>query len=369
MKIELKEVSIQDIIGYSPHLQQCQGYEDNGEGGVFGMAGRLNIRPAYQREFVYKDKQREAVINTVRSGFPLNMLYWVVNDDGSYEVLDGQQRIISIGQYLTGGFALDYQFFHNLTQDQIDQILNYKLMVYFCEGTDSEKLDWFKTINIAGEKLTDQELRNALYTGPWLEEAKKYFSRVNCPVHKLGSKYLKGSSIRQDFLETTLKWTSGGKIEEYMGTHQHDTTAEPLWDYFGNSLAWFKGLFPTYRKEMKGIPFGELYNTYKDAEFNSKDLEEAVDRLMLDDDVTKKAGIYIYLITGDEKNLNIRAFSNSTKREVFELQGGECPHCGKFFDINEMEADHIIPWSEGGKTITENCQMLCKNCNRTKSNK
>lgn len=356
-------------MGYSSHLQQCRGYENNGDGGVFGMSGRLNIRPAYQREFVYKDKQRGAVINTVRLGFPLNVLYWVVNDNGSYEVLDGQQRLISIGQYLTGGFALNYQFFHNLTQDQIDQILNYKLMVYFCEGTDSEKLDWFKTINIAGEKLTDQELRNALYTGPWLEEAKKYFSRVGCPAHKLGSKYLKGSSIRQDFLETILKWISGGKIEEYMSTHQHDTTVEPLWNYFENSLVWFKSLFPTYRKEMIGIPFGELYNTYKDIEFDSKDLEEDVNRLMLDDDITKKAGIYNYLITGNEKHLNIRSFNNSTKREVFELQDGECPQCGEFFNITEMEADHITPWSAGGKTIAENCQMLCKHCNRTKSDK
>lgn len=369
MKIKLEEITVQDIVQYSPHLKECQGYTDDGEGGVYGMGGKLNIRPAYQREFVYKDAQRNAVIVTIKNSFPLNVFYLVVNKDGSYEVLDGQQRLISIGQYLTGGFALDYQYYHNLTEDQLNQILNYRLMVYFCEGEASEKLGWFKTINIAGEKLTDQELRNAIYTGPWLADAKRYFSRTGCAAYQIASDYMKGSPIRQDYLETVIKWISNNNIENYMATNQHKDNAEDLWSYFDKALSWFKGVFPEYRKEMKGLPIGGLYNDFGQGEYNAKRIEKVVSQLMADEDVTKKSGIYLYILTHDEKYLSIRSFESRHKREAYEKQNGICVHCGEHFEIDEMEADHITPWSKGGKTVPENCQMLCLNCNRTKSAK
>ena len=371
MEIGLHEIPIQNVVRYSKHIGKCQGYIDKGEDGVYGMEGRLNIRPEYQREFIYKDKQRNAVIHSIRNNFPLNVLYWVKNKDGSYEVLDGQQRLISIGQYVSGDFHIENMFFHNLKEDQQNQILDYKLMVYFCEGTDSEKLAWFQTINIAGEKLSDQELRNAIYHGSWVSDAKRYFSRSVCPAYQKANHFLKGSTIRQDYLETAIKWISYGNIEEYMSKHQHDENSKPLWKYFNNVIEWVEHLFPkdNYRKEMKGIPFGSLYNLYKNNEYNSNEIEEEVSNLMQDEDVTKKSGIYQYIFTRDEKYLNIRAFSEKDRREVYEYQNGMCLSCKEHFEIDEMEADHIVAWSKGGKTTFDNCQMLCLHCNRTKSAK
>lgn len=344
------------------------GYVNNDEdNSVIGFSGKLNIRPKYQREFVYKDKQRDEVINTVRHNFPLNVMYWCKNDDGSFEVLDGQQRTISICEYVSGEFSFDGMYFHNLTNTEQEQILNYELMIYVCEGNDREKLDWFKIINIAGEKLTDQELRNAVFTGEWLTDAKKYFSKNGCAAYKIGEKYLNGSAIRQDYLETAIRWISDGKIEEYMATHQLEPNANELWLYFQNVMAWVKVVFPNYRKEMKGIEWGLYYNKYKNVNYDSKKLEEKVVELMVDDDVTKKSGIYEYLLDGQEKHLNIRVFNDKMKREAYEKQNGKCAKCNKHFEINEMQGDHIIPWSKGGKTISSNCQMLCNNCNRTKS--
>ena len=364
MKIELHEIPIRDVVA---------GYINSDEEGVIGYSGKLNIRPKYQREFVYKDKQRDAVIETVRKDFPLNVMYWVVSDDGNYEVLDGQQRTISICEYVKGSFSLNYQYFHNLTDGEKAQILDYKLMIYICEGTDKEKLDWFKIINIAGEKLTDQELRNAVYTGAWLSDAKKYFSKSNCPAKLIGEDYLNGSPIRQDYLETVLSWISGGKIEDYMATHQHDANASKLWQYFQMVIAWVKAVFPKYRKEMKGVEWGRLYNAYKDGDYDSADFEDKIAKLMQDDDVSKKSGIYEYLLDGKEKHLSIRVFSHSMKRAAYERQKGVCPHCVKEnksqtkYELAEMEADHVTPWSLGGKTEPGNCQMLCKYHNRIKS--
>ncbi|MFZ2149579.1 MAG: DUF262 domain-containing protein [Minisyncoccia bacterium] len=229
MKIQLKEITIKEI---------SNKYINNNEEGVVGYGGRLNIRPKYQREFVYKDKQRDAVIETTRKNFPLNVMYWAKNEDGTFEVMDGQQRTISICEYVAGNFSLNFQYFHNLEETEKNQILNYKLMVYFCEGDDKEKLDWFKTINIAGLKLADQELRNAIYTGEWLTDAKRHFSKSNCPAYNIGSDYLTGSVIRQDYLEAALSWINDGKIEDYMAKHQHDASAEELWKYFQNVIAW-----------------------------------------------------------------------------------------------------------------------------------
>jgi len=360
MKIELKEITIREV---------SKDYINNDEEGVVGYGGKLNIRPKYQREFIYKDKQRDAVIETIKKDFPLNVMYWVKSKDGTFEVMDGQQRTVSFCEYIAGKFSLKYQYFHNLEKPEQEQILNYKLMIYFCEGNDKEKLDWFKIINIAGEKLADQELRNAIYTGEWLTDAKRHFSKTNCPAYNMASDYMKGSPIRQDYLETVIDWISKGKIEEYMAKHQHKPNANELWLYFQNVVNWIKVVFPKYRKEMKGVAFGNLYNECKKKEFDANKLEKEITKLMQDDDVTKKSGIYEYVLTRNEKALNIRSFTPNQKREAYERQKGICPKCKKHFEISEMEADHITPWHEGGKTIAENCQMLCKQDNRTKSGK
>lgn len=368
MKIELKEIKINDLV---------EGYEDNSlrEEGIVGFNGKLDIRPKYQREFVYNEKQEKAVIETILKGFPLNVMYWVKKSDSedSYEVLDGQQRTISICKYVQGRYSIQIDnkpmYFHNLTEEEKKNILDYKLMVYFCEGTDREKLDWFKTINIAGEKLTEQELRNAVYTGDWLSDAKRHFSKTSCPAYQLANKYIKGVPIRQDYLQTAIKWISEDNIEEYMSENQNKVNANELWLYFSNVINWSKTIFPAYRKEMKGIDWGFLYNDYKDIELDSKKLEEEITKLMQDDEVSKKAGIYYYILTKNEKYLSLRVFSDKQKREAYEEQKGICPHCKEEFEIEEMEGDHITPWSEGGKTDINNLQMLCKPCNRYKSNK
>ncbi len=360
MKIELKEIQIKDV---------AKNYVDSAEEGVVGYDGKLNIRPKYQREFVYDAKKRNAVIDTIRKGFPLNVMYWVKNEDGTYEVLDGQQRTISFCQYINGDFSIDNRAFHNLTKTEQDLILNYKLMIYFCEGNDKEKLDWFQIINIAGEKLTDQELRNAVYTGPWLTNAKTHFSKSNCAAYLLAKDYVSGSPIRQEYLETALEWINNGNIEDYMSKNQHKPNANELWTYFRNVIEWVKLTFTTYRKEMKGINWGALYNQFKDVTYDTNKLEKEIQELMIDDDVTNKKGVYIYVLTRNEKYLNIRAFTDNQKRSAYERQQGICKTCGKHFDIKEMEADHITPWHAGGQTNAENCQMLCRECNRRKSGK
>ena len=356
MKIELKEISIREL---------TDDYQDHEENGVVGFGGKLDIRPPYQREFVYKDKQRDAVIDTVSNDFPLNVMYWAVREDGNYEVIDGQQRTISICQFVNGDFSHFFRYFHSLQKDEQEQILNYKLMVYLCSGTDSEKLKWFQTINIAGEKLTEQELRNAVYSGSWISDAKRYFSKNSRP--KIGDEYLSGSANRQEYLETAINWISNGNIEVYMSKHQNDPNANELWLYFQSVISWVKAIFPHYRKEMKGISWGFLYNQFKTQSFDHKKLEEEISQLMQDEDVTNKKGIYEYVLTRNEKFLNIRGFSDNQKREAYERQQGICTKCREKFEIGEMEADHITPWHEGGKTSAENCQMLCKFDNRSKS--
>src|SRR3989338_3057975 len=363
MKIDLHKIKIAEVV---------KAYKDSAEEGVSAFGGKLDIRPKYQREFVYKEKQRNAVIETIKNSFPLNVMYWMIRDDGGYEVLDGQQRTISIGQYVTGDFSLNDRFFHNLTKEEQDKILDYELMIYFCEGTDKERLDWFRIINIAGEKLTDQEIRNAVYIGPWLSDAKLKFSKSNCAAYLLandGGQLVSGSPIRQEYLETSLSWINDGKIEDYMAKHQHKKNAEELWDYFQNVIAWVRANFTNYRREMSSVQWGELYNKFKSKKLNSNKIEAEIQELMQDEDVTKKSGIYQYVLTRQEKYLSIRGFTTNQKREAYEKQKGICIKCKKYFDIEEMEADHITPWHEGGKTVAENCQMLCKEDNRTKSGK
>jgi hypothetical protein len=360
MKIELHEITVHEV---------AENYVDNDEEGVIGYNGKLNIRPKYQREFVYDEKKRNAVIDTICKDFPLNVIYWVKNDDGTFEVLDGQQRTISFCQYVKGDFSVDNRAFHNLTNTEQEHILNYKLMIYFCEGNDKEKLDWFRIINIGGERLYEQELRNAVYTGTWLTNAKSIFSKSNCAAYLLSKDYVNGSPIRQDILETAISWISSGEIEKYMSIHQLDPNANDLWTYFRNVIEWIKLTFTTYRKEMKGIDWGSLYDNFKDEMFDTNKLEQEIKALMMDDDVDSKKGIYPYVLTRNEKYLNIRGFSDSQKRVAYEKQNGNCVKCGKHFEFGEMEADHITPWHLGGKTTAENCQMLCKDDNRRKSGK
>jgi len=367
MKIELREITIREL---------TDSFADNAEQGVVAYGGKLDIRPPYQREFIYKDKQRNAVIDSVSKAFPLNVMYWAVREDRQYEVIDGQQRTLSICQFVKGDFSIKGLFgddhvraFHNLPNNEQERILNYKLMVYFCSGTDSEKLDWFRTINIAGEEHTDQELRNAVYAGPWTADAKRYFSKTGCPAYGLASDYMRGSPIRQEYLETAIAWRSDGEIEQYMSKHQHDKNATPLWQYFQKVIGWVKATFPEHRREMKGVDWGTLYNDFKDKELDTDNLEKQVAKLMQDDDVERKAGIYSYVLDGDERHLNIRAFSDNMKREAYERQKGVCVKCKKKFQLDEMEGDHIKPWHEGGKTTAANCQMLCKDDNRRKSGK
>jgi hypothetical protein len=362
MNITLKKIHVSEV---------SAGYKDNAEDGVVGYGGRLNIRPAFQREFIYRDKQRDEVIKTIRKSFPLNVMYWVISDNGDFELLDGQQRTISFCQYINGDFSIDYQYFHNLTKEEQQQIFDYELMIYICDGTDKEKLDWFKIINIAGEVLRAQELKNAIYTGEWLTDAKKYFSKTGCPAYNIAADYMSGSPNRQDYLEAAIRWLAtkeNKQIDDYMAAHQHDVNASELWLYFQSVINWVKVTFPNYRREMKGLEWGVYYNEYGTSKFDPNELEKKIIKLMEDDDVTKNSGVYEYLLDGDERHLNIRQFTIKMRRAAYERQEGICQHCREDFELEDMEADHITPWSSGGKTNAENCQMLCRNCNRIKSN-
>lgn len=363
MKITLNTIKIRDLV---------DGYQDNDEAGVVGYGGRLDIRPPYQREFCYDDNQQQAVMDTVSNGFPLNTMYWVVRDDGRYEVLDGQQRTISICRYVNGSFSHNMRYFTNLQPDEKENILNYDLQVYFCEGSESEKLSWFKTINIAGERLTNQEIRNAVFAGSWTAEAKKIFSKSNCAGKLLSDKYVNANPIRQELLETALSWFVGKDdklICKYMGQHQNDANANELWVYFQFVIAWVKAMFIVYRKEMKGIDWGSLYNQYHENSYDPAQLEDEICSLIENEEVTNHKGIYYYLFDRKESHLSLREFDEKMKRKAYEQQGGICPLCKKHFEFSEMEGDHIIPWSKGGKTVMENLQMLCRLCNNTKSDR
>lgn len=373
MKITLKEITIGDIV---------KGYKDNNEQGVVGYGGLLDIRPAYQREFTYNEQQSKAVIGTILKGFPLGIMYWVENEDGTFELLDGQQRTISFCQYVTEPISVIYKglptTFHNLkTRDKetADKFLSYKLLIYVCKGTIAERLDWFRVINIAGKPLNDQELLNANYVGSWLSSAKIRFSKNNCVAYKLGNKYVKGKANEQDYLKTAIDWISDGHIAEYMAAHQSDENSDELYEHYKKVIEWIEKVFPTsyYRKEMLGLNWGKLYKTYSKNEYNVDELEEKIKELMKNDEVTEKKGIYEYVLSGcDEyiaRKLSKRTFSDSNKRTAYERQNGICPKCNKHHEFSEMEGDHIIPWWRGGTTTLDNLQMLCKKCNGVKSGK
>lgn len=371
MNIELRKITVREL---------CKGYVDLEEAGVVGYDGKLDIRPPYQREFIYDEKKRAAVITTIKSGFPLNVMYWATRDSDAevpYEVMDGQQRTISICQYVNGEFAYDFQYFHNLTDAEKEPILNYELMVYVCSGNDKEKLDWFRTINIAGEKLTKQELRNAVYAGPFLSDAKRYFSKSNCAAYLMAKLLVSGSPIRQDYLETAISWIATAQttpqchmsIEGYMAIHQHDPNASQLWQHFSAVITWVMATFDVKlrHKIMKGVDWGMLYHRFHENVWDKVALDKEIARLVIDSDVQNKKGICPYVLTRDEHYLELRLFPEDIKLAVYEEQHGICATCKEHFNLEEMEADHITPWADGGKTIVENCQMLCRSCNRRKS--
>ncbi len=367
MKITLQQITIREL---------TDGYNDMDEEGVVAYHGLLNVRPKYQRNFVYDDKKRNAVIDSIMKDYPINVMYWAKNEDGTFEMLDGQQRTISICDFVGKQFSINQAYFQTLPEVTRNALLDYKLQVYFCEGTDKEKLDWFQVINIATETLTTQELRNAIYTGEWLTDAKRKFSKRNCVASKLNDGLVGGDPNRQALLEKVLLWSAqrdniqghaDEQIRQYMADHQHDKNANREWQYFQDVINWARKVFEKQRSILKGQPWGELYNEYHENYYDSEEVEKDVARLLKDDDVTNNKGIVEYILDRDERHLNIRAFTQSQKEQMYEAQGGICPGCHEHFEIEEMEADHRKPWSQGGKTEIENGMMLCRDCNRKKS--
>ncbi len=373
MTIEERKIKVGDIV---------RGYVNNDEQGVRGYDGLLDIRPPYQREFIYNEKEQRAVINTVLNGYPLNTMYWVRRSDDAecpYEVMDGQQRTLSICEYVNGKFAYDFKNFFNQPADIQQRILDYPLTVYVCEGEPSEKLAWFQTINLAGKPLNEQEINNAIYAGPFVSDAKRHFSKSNCGAWRLGKELVNGTPIRQDFLKKALEWIADHETREghvqsavgYMAQHQHDPNANNLWTYFQNVLNWAITNFDMrrFKKIMKGLDWAMLYDKYGTETLDTVALGERISALMRDSEIQKQAGIIPYVLTGDEHYLDLRAFPEDIKLAVWEQQKHICPLCGKEFDIEFMEGDHITPWREGGRTVIENCQMLCRECNRRKGSK
>lgn len=371
--IKLKPIVIKEVF---------ENYSDNGDEGVFAYGGNLAIRPPYQREYVYDQQQAESVIHTVLKGYPLNVMYWVKVGKNSYEILDGQQRTLSIMHYLKHKFSITIDgkkyYYDALPDDKYNAIMNYELMVYICEGDESEKLDWFRVVNIAGVKLTDQELRNSVYTGYWLSDAKKYFSKRNCAGKKISDKYLKGDPNRQELLEKALKGICGyqnvNDVSEYMALHRGDEDANELWQYFQDVFNWVEKIFPVYYSDMKDLDWCGLYNKYHENTYNSSTISKEVKKLHEDEEIQKQKGIYEYLLSKDYdpfagRLLSLRTFEKRDKMTAYSRQDGRCALCKESFLFEEMEGDHICPWSKGGMTILDNCQMLCKSCNSKKTDR
>jgi len=370
MTIKQIEVTVGDI---------ARGYINSEEQGVRGYGGQLDIRPPYQREFIYNENEQQAVISTVLKGYPLNVMYWVRRSEDAecpYEVMDGQQRTLSLCEYVDGKFAYDFKNFFNQPADIQKLILDYPLTIYLCEGEPSEKLEWFKTINIAGKPLNEQEINNAVYAGPFVTDAKRHFSKSNCGAYRLGKDLVNGTPIRQEFLKKALEWMSEHETREgkpqsvvgYMAEHQHDPNANNLWTYFQNVLNWTITNFDLkkFKKIMKGLNWALYYDKYHSTTLDTADLASRISKLILDSDVQKQMGIIPYVLTGDERHLDLRCFPDDIKQTVWEKQHHICPSCQKEFDYEFMEGDHITPWREGGRTVIENCQMLCRECNRRK---
>jgi hypothetical protein len=387
MKIQMPVITIKNLVKH---------YKDDGENGVTAYGGKLNVRPAFQRAYVYEPYDRDRVMLTVYNGLPLNSIYWAINPDKTYEVIDGQQRIISICQFLTNDdgdgnlIAINFnnknnQTFEGLSEEKKKEILDYKLQVYVCEGTDDEKLEWFHTINIAGKRMSDQELLNANYTGAWLTDAKTFFSKkrnnkaINISFYDNDEKKtllsINGDDAnRQELLELALKWiinTDVAKypeIKNYMAIHRHDKEAKELINYFSNIINWVKKTFPKYHKDMKGLEWGLLYNKYHNKKYKTEELEKELTRVrnIYDDDPDglNKSGFYEYVLSGNRSLIWKRVFSIKQQNQVYKRQDGKCAVCKKKFKIEELEAHHKIAFSDGGETITSNCQMLCKDCHK-----
>ena len=387
MKTELRtDITIREI---------CDGFVYNElEGkGLFGMAGKLTIQPEYQRNYIYAEQNREAgVIDSIIKGYPLGIIYFNKVNDNEFEVLDGQQRITSIGRFLTDKFAIKdqngmQQYFSGLAKDIKDRILNTTLLIYECSGTETEIKDWFKTINIAGVPLNVQELLNAVYSGPFVTMAKEEFSNSqNANIQKWSS-YISGSANRQDFLHTALEWVSKGNIGDYMSSHRKDTNINELKTYFNSVLNWIESVFKNVESEMRGLDWGRLYEEYHKKAYDINKVDAMVKQLYGDPYVKNRKGVFEYILSGceDTKLLDVRVFDEATKRAVYARQTQDaeyehisnCPLCAlghdanksKIWKPNEMDADHVAAWSKGGATSIDNCQMLCKTHNRAKGNK
>lgn len=387
MKTTLKtDITVKDI---------CDGFVYNElEGkGLFGLSGKLTIQPEYQRNYFYRDGKRDvAVIDSLLKGYPLGLIYFNKVGDDRFEVLDGQQRITSFGRYVTNKFAVKdengmEQYFSGIAADKQARILNAQLLIYECEGTESEIKEWFKTINIAGVPLNDQELLNAVYSGPFVTLAKEEFSNSQNANIQKWSAYISGSANRQDYLERALDWVSKGKIGEYMSRHRTDRNITELKTYFNSVIDWVSRVFNDVEHEMKGLEWGRLYEIYHAKPYDPTKVSKEVKKLYADPYVKNRKGIFEYVLGGsiDTRLLDVRVFDEATKNAVYAIQTkraeakGEsnCPLCAlgadanksKIWKLSEMDADHVAAWSKGGVTDIKNCQLLCQTHNRAKGNR
>jgi 5-methylcytosine-specific restriction endonuclease McrA len=373
----------------------CDGFVYNElEGkGLFGLSGKLTIQPEYQRNYIYADGKRDvAVIDSILRGYPLGLIYFNTVDKDKFEVLDGQQRITSIGRFVTNKFAIKdehgmEQYFSGIASNKQDLILKTKLLIYECEGTESEIKEWFKTINIAGVPLNNQELLNAVYSGPFVTLGKEEFSNSQNANIQKWSAYISGSANRQEYLECALEWVSKGNVGEYMSKHRYDNSINELKLYFNSVIDWVSTVFIDVESEMRGIDWGRLYETYRKQSYNPQKVSEVVKKLYGDPYVKNRKGVFEFILGGstDTKLLEVRVFDEATKKSVYTNQTkvaenknhSNCPLCAvgtdsnklKIWKIIEMDADHVTAWSKGGATDIKNCQMLCKTHNRAKGNK
>ncbi len=375
----------------------CKGFVYNeSEGkGLYGWNGKLIIQPEYQRNYIYNDGKKDvAVAQSVLRGFPLGLIYLTLRGDGMYEVLDGQQRITSLGRFLTNKLPIVYdgreQNFNSLNEEQKKKFADTRLTIYICQGTEKEIKDWFQIINIGGVRLNDQEMRNAIYSGPFVTALKALYSNSQNPMQQKWGSYVKGDPKRQEVLQTALEWASKGKdnIEGYMAEHRKDGNIKPVTVYFDSVIDWVSSVFPTLYSEQCGLDWGMLYERYHNTPYNPENTEAEVARLMADEYVTNKKGIFEYVLGGcrDTRLLNIRLFDKHTIKTVYERQTKEakakgvsnCPMCAMssndsvrkhIYHLSEMDADHVSAWSKGGSTSIDNCQMLCKTHNRMKGNR
>lgn len=361
--------------------------------GLFGLSGKLTIQPEYQRNYIYADGKRDvAVIESIIKGYPLGLIYFTKVAEDKYEVLDGQQRITSFGRFVTGKFAISDnngipRYFSGLAQDVREKIMSTPLTVYVCEGTESEIKEWFKTINIAGIPLNEQELSNAIHSGPFVTKAKEEFSNSQNANIQKWSAYISGNVLRQDYLKTALEWVSRGNIDEYMSKHRYDDNINELKTYFTSVIEWVSCVFVDLESEMRGLPWGKFYEEYHACSYDSEQISAKLHELYADFFVKDKKGVFEYILGGcqDSKLLNIRIFDEPTKKTVYTNQtekakandSSNCPLCAvgndnnkkRIWKLSEMDADHVTAWSNGGATDISNCQMLCKTHNRSKGNK